>query len=103
MIEVYSSQYCIEIHGHARYDVPGRDIVCAAVSALICTLCIAMEKERCQGHLKQLESCSKSGFARVWAPPISAYEPRVALLFEAVLSGLEALAEEYSEYIKIFS
>jgi uncharacterized protein YsxB (DUF464 family) len=43
-IEIYKDDinYVVNIEGHAMYN-PGNDIVCAAISALACTLCAAVD------------------------------------------------------------
>ena len=81
----------INIDGHAGYAEKGRDIVCAAVTALAGTLerCI---QERGEG------SCS-------WDSGETAYQAEgtenLRPCFETVVTGLRMLAEEFPEYIKL--
>ncbi|MFR7761634.1 MAG: ribosomal-processing cysteine protease Prp [Eubacterium sp.] len=39
MIEATLTENTLDVKGHAGYDKPGKDIVCAAVSILIFTFC----------------------------------------------------------------
>ena len=41
MIEATLTENTLDVKGHAGYDKPGKDIVCAAVSILIFTFCEA--------------------------------------------------------------
>lgn len=44
MIEIRADPNRIALYGHANYAEPGKDIVCAAVSALVYTLQESIEK-----------------------------------------------------------
>lgn len=44
MIRVMESKSAIVVAGHSRYAPPGQDIVCAAVSALVQTLALSLDR-----------------------------------------------------------
>ncbi len=44
MIEIRADPNRIALYGHANYAEPGKDIVCAAVSALVYTLQESVER-----------------------------------------------------------
>ncbi|SFJ41715.1 ribosomal-processing cysteine protease Prp [Thermoflavimicrobium dichotomicum] len=89
------------IKGHAYYDEPGKDIVCAAVSGITHGMVNAVEKLTgiqiheddvrpgkldCQipGHVTDVETLS-----------------RIHLLLEAMVMSLEDVADEAPDFVKI--
>lgn len=44
MIKVKINENCIHMEGHAGYHIDGHDIVCAAVSALTCSLVNSLQE-----------------------------------------------------------
>ena len=82
---------CVEVTGHAGYDVAGKDIVCAAVSMLMYTL-----RQRQQDlNAKPFECEMRSGYAKIKVPEISMRES-----YETVASGLKLLSEQYPENVE---
>ncbi|QJD81804.1 ribosomal-processing cysteine protease Prp [Cohnella herbarum] len=87
------------VSGHAFYDDPGKDIVCAGVSAVTIGAVNAIEK------LTGLEprAVSESGWLQAEAP-LSA-DPRrndqVQLLLEGMVVALESIEESYGKHVKI--
>lgn len=79
----------LSVKGHSGYAESGKDIVCAAVSALV---------ESMRLYLQECPYCSvrEDGEAILMAATI-AYEPA----FDMVHVGLEALSEQYPDNIKI--
>ena len=88
----------IEVSGHAGYDEPGRDIICAAVSAL--TLNMANSVEQFTEDAFEGESEEETGrFSFRFTGTVSR---EGALLFESLVLGLTAIEESYGEeYISI--
>ncbi len=83
----------LEISGHAEYAEKGKDIVCAAVTALACTLERCMEKAgegSCEW--KEGETCFTASGTENLRP-----------CFETVVTGLQLLAEEFLDYVNIRS
>jgi|YNPMSStandDraft_1061717.scaffolds.fasta_scaffold01894_9 hypothetical protein len=91
----------IIVRGHAGYDEIGKDIVCAAVSAIAYT---------CAGALKTLldlneEPCIiKDGYMECFLPDgLSEKQNEIAAyVFETVLVGFKQIAHSYDRYIKVF-
>ena len=88
--------------GHAEYDIPGKDIVCAGASAVafgtinsIYALC------KVEPILEQ----EQSGFLRCQIPHIGdkAIEEKVQLLLEGMLVSLQTIELDYGQYMKIQS
>jgi uncharacterized protein YsxB (DUF464 family) len=89
------------IEGHAEYDVPGKDLVCAAVSAI--TVGTVNSIEVLTGVLPITEM--ELGFLDVTIPDQMASERgkanQVQLLLESMVVMLRTIEETYSDYIKI--
>ena len=81
-----------EISGHAGYDVPGRDIICAAVSALHLSLLSVLEAD---GH-----SFDYDDDGDVKRLIIHSSEGQVFLRMFFV--GIRCLEGEYPGYIEVF-
>ncbi|OUM97096.1 MAG: ribosomal protein [Paenibacillaceae bacterium ZCTH02-B3] len=87
------------VSGHAYYDEPGRDIVCAGVSAVAIGAVNAVER---LAGLK-LRTEMREGFLDASVPPEGdgARRERAQLLLEGMLVALESIAESYGEYVRI--
>lgn len=91
---MYNSELIkLEISGHAGFAEKGKDIVCAAVTALACTLEQCMENAG-EGHCewKEGETCFTASGTENLRP-----------CFETVVTGLQLLAEEFPDYVNIRS
>lgn len=86
----------ITVDGHADYDEYGRDIICAAVSALTLTAANAVE----QFTEDQVDVEAKEGhFVMVFPGTISQAS---ALLANTLVLGLQGIADSYGEqFIRI--
>ncbi len=99
MIKVkYDGKYSLFIEGHAGQAPHGQDIVCASVSALICTLAEYLAKH--SGHLVQHKISTSSGKGIINVVPEKYFESSCAAAFEFTLSGLSNIAENYPDYIR---
>ena len=88
MIHITAYPNRIRFEGHAGYDAAGRDIVCAAVSALYYTLA---------ENLK-----SRPGFVcRQDERGAELRCPGAAEAIGFVLRGLRAIAETYPDYVRV--
>ena len=101
MIEIKIHPFRIEAKGHAGYDEPGRDIVCAAVSTLLSALSLGVERESNYGCLAAFESALEQGAAVITAKPHPPYLREVRLLFDVFAQALLQIAEQYPEYVRI--
>ena len=82
----------LKLKGHALYNAGGDDIVCAAASALVGTLSNFLEKK----FPGEYEACISSGYAE-----ISTFNWSAKRYFDIIFSGLDDLAGEYPENVKI--
>lgn len=90
MIEATIGERRLRVRGHAGYDESGRDIVCAAVSALVYALVGALEEG---GWLES--SVLQAGLAVVEGKDGCGRE------FAMTGQGLRLLARQYPEYISV--
>lgn len=100
---IRSSNQLIEsvtISGHAEYDEPGKDIVCAGVSAVTFGAANAVEELCGIGlHVEQ----GKSGFLRFVIPTNvdGNIQEKIQLLLEGMLVSLRTIERSYSDFINI--
>jgi len=87
------------VSGHAFYNDPGKDIVCAAVSAVTIGAVNAIEK--LTGLVPN--ATSKSGLLKAEAPQSTdpLRNDQVQLLLEGMIAALESIVESYGKYVKI--
>ena len=90
--------------GHAGYDLKGKDIVCAGISALCAALVRRLEEMSLTGmvHLTQCEIAP--GELTLVAQTEEDDKMSELILrdtFETVLAGLDAIEENYADYIEI--
>lgn len=83
--------------GHAQYDVPGKDIVCAGVSAV--TVGTVNAIEALTGV--QLKTRMKHGFLSADIPPAADAETegKIQLLLEGMVVMLKSIEQSYGAYI----
>ena len=86
-----------EANGHASSLGAGRDIYCAAVSAIIQTAVIGLEE--CAG-LKTAYEC-RDGYLYCELPKGAAGNIRAAAITQTMLLGLKAFQRENKGYLKI--
>lgn len=87
------------VSGHAGYEVPGKDIVCAGVSAVTVGAVNAVEK--LTGLVPKAEM--RGGWLRAEAPDGAdpALDGKAQLLLEGMVVQLEAIADAYGTYVQI--
>ncbi|MBX6350245.1 MAG: ribosomal-processing cysteine protease Prp [Clostridia bacterium] len=89
----------LEVEGHAGFAPRGRDIVCAAVSALVGTAVLGLERVGAPFELEERE-----GFTRIRLGPGAAdldARRRAADLLEAVVLGLRAIEADYGQHVEV--
>lgn len=94
MIEVRIRPECIEISGHAGYAEPGKDIVCAAVTALTQTLIQSIENLTDD----KIEYRIYPGKVEVEYRNLS---EKSKTLVDSFFVGICLIAEEFPEYVKV--
>ena len=98
MITVQQTKNAIHIIGHANYDDIGKDIVCAAVSALFQTFLLTMDKIKAETKDKYIYDI-KTGESVIMFHEEKSQEAQ--LLIKSLFIGLEAIAESYPENVRI--
>lgn len=86
----------IRAEGHAGYE-PGNDIVCAAVSALLQTLYAGLESV-CHAETGKK---NEDGMMVVVAYSGADNRKETHALFQGILCGLQLIAREYPDHVKV--
>ncbi|MBD0381699.1 ribosomal-processing cysteine protease Prp [Paenibacillus sedimenti] len=89
------------VEGHAEYDVPGKDLVCAAVSAVTFGTYNAIESLTGIIPLHEMEP----GLLDVTIPELTeadhAKNAQVQLILESMIVMLQTIERNYGDYITI--
>ena len=93
------SSLSLTVEGHAYSGEPGRDLVCAAASAVVYSLAINVDCLMANEHADDSVMELASGKAYISIKPKSLFRCAVTLIFDAVCMGFAALAKTYPEYI----
>ena len=88
----------VTVKGHAGAAPHGEDLVCAAVSALLCTLAEAVRRLECNHQVEQAEIRLMAGDAEISF--VSEYECMVNTVVDTVCLGLECMAEQYPQHMR---
>lgn len=101
MIEViyWREHNRVTITGHARSDEYGKDLVCAAVSALALTLAANVRYLAAKDHVTACTVRLDPGDAEISCCPRTRYSRSVRQVMMSVCVGFEVLAEQYPGYI----
>lgn len=101
MIEViYHREYNrLTVKGHARSDEYGRDLVCAAVSALVLTMAANVGHMADSGCVTEPIVKLEEGNAEISCKAKARYRESVCQTFMSVCVGFEVLASKWPEYI----
>lgn len=98
MIEVRIRPEYIEISGHAGYAEPGKDIVCAAVTALTQTLIQSIDDLTDDLTDDEIEYRISPGKAEIEYRNLS---EKSKTLVDSFFVGICLIAEEFPEYVKV--
>lgn len=96
MILIDRRERTINIDGHANYAEPGRDIVCAGVSALVQTLIQSIEELTSE----KIQYDMMPGTVHIQFGDLS---ERARLLVDSFFVGVSLIAEAYPDYVKIIN
>lgn len=92
-------EYAVTLVGHAGVDVPGKDIVCAAVSALTETML-----QRVKGRnvwQPAFGSSIEKATVRVRLTPRTRYGAATAReMLDTICTGYRVIAADYPQYVK---
>ena len=86
------------MQGHAGYADGGADIVCAAASALCCTLAGRLSYKQITGGLVMTHCRLSAGEADIGARPVGDWK-EVQEVFETICTGFAMLCGEYPKHI----
>lgn len=95
MIDISVSKDTIKIRGHAEYAENGKDIVCAAVTALV------------QGFTESVEKLTGSNIKQDISPGRADINiddenlGEVRLLMDSFFIGISLVADEFPDYVRV--
>ena len=95
----YSPKECsITFKGHSGYAEIGKDIVCAGISSLFFALYRSLHD---RGIVSFADLNSSEGYAQIRAYPSAKERHTCVVMFETIITGLELMAQNYPDYVKI--
>lgn len=94
MIQVSRSKNGITMSGHAHYAEPGKDIVCAGVSALVQTLIQSIEELTAD----KIQYVMQPGTVDIKLGDLS---EQAQLLVDSFFIGVQMIADEYPDNVKL--
>lgn len=90
----------VRAEGHSGYEVAGKDIVCASVSALMLVLGLYADKLGKKGKLRKAPKISyKEAESEVSIEIIGLYKREAREVFDVVCEGFERLSREYKDNV----
>ena len=98
MITVQVLENAIQVKGHADFAERGKDIVCAAVSALFQTFLLTMDKIKAETKDKYIYDI-KAGESVIMFHERKSQEAQLLIL--SFRTGIEAIAESYPDNVRI--
>ena len=103
MIEVTfkPNEMKLTVGGHAEYDEKGKDIICAAVSILFYTLSDSLKKSEMMLKKNSLVTEVGDKESSISCRPLKKFEPNIETIYWVVLNGIQMLADEYKDYVKL--
>ncbi len=90
---------CVFVEGHACSDVYGKDLVCAAVSALVLTLEANLGRMHRKGQLRSVLVHLEPGNARLRCSPRKEHRAAATEVFDNICLGFELLARKFPGFI----
>lgn len=89
----------VTLQGHARSDVYGKDLVCAAVSTLVLTLEANLDRLHRKGQLRSVRMHLEPGNARLRCIPAKEHRASVTEVFDSICLGFQVLSGNYPECV----
>ena len=97
---IYDRKECrLSVAGHANSAEPGKDLVCAGVSALACTLAANVLRLEELGQAEAVTVRLEPGSAELVCRPGPGYSDLVFGVFDTGCLGFALLSGEYPRYI----
>lgn len=97
----WKSEGFLQVQGHAGSGEKGKDLVCAAVSALVLTLAANTDRMSRAGWVRDPRIRLWEGDALICCVPQPEYRAAVELVFGSICQGFQLLAEKYPEYVRV--
>ena len=88
----------LEMEGHAKHGVKGKDIVCSAVSCLFYTLGESLTRSISM-LTEPVVFREKDGHGYIRSYPKEEYEGNIEMIYWTILIGLQMLADQYPNNI----
>lgn len=83
------------VKGHAGYEEHGKDIVCAAISGIVCTAVLGMQQVAKVDGIYE----TSSGYSSI--RPLESENEKIQTIFETMVLGLTEISKQYSHYVKV--
>ena len=90
----------LTVKGHAGSNVYGKDLVCAAVSALVLTLSANVGRLRDAGQISEAIVILEPGNAHIRCRAKQAYRAKVEEVFETVSMGFGMLERKFPRFVE---
>lgn len=102
MIEIlyHRGYHRITVKGHAGSAEVGKDLVCAAVSALVLTAVANVRRMEDKGCTYSTVMTVDRGDAEIQVNPKAYFRLSVMQILDAICAGFEVLSREYPEYVR---
>ena len=102
MIEInyHRGYHRITVRGHAGSAEEGKDLVCAAVSALVLTAAAHVRRMEDKGCTYSTAITVDKGDAEIAVNPKAYFRLSIMHILDAICAGFEVLAKEYPEYVR---
>lgn len=102
MIEImyHRGYHRITVRGHAGSAEEGKDLVCAAVSALVLTAVVNVRRMEDKGCTYSTAVTVDKGDAEIEVNPKAYFRLSIMQILDAICAGFEVLAREYPEYVR---
>lgn len=93
--------FAISFSGHSGWDENGKDIVCAAISALLQALIIGLEEVLGYSDIRQEMDLKQDNmpYIKIWIP--SPYGDKQEVLVNTITRSLKEIAKSYPDYVEI--
>lgn len=103
MIEIkfIPDELTLSVSGHAGMEEKGKDIVCSAVSILFYTLIGSLMNAEEAFDEGDITYRYEDGDGYISCKPKKGWENTVKVIYQTVLIGMELIAENYPEYVKL--
>ena len=101
MIRAEAEGFALRLRGHAGSGEPGRDLICAGVSALVLALREELLYLEDAGDVRILSLRLEPGDAEVRCAPAEGKEAQLEAVFDMVLRGLMLLERLFGGYVRV--